>query len=71
LVSDIVYEENSHGAAIVRRRNGSEAFLASSIPDLQLNTLAIQLNSPNLEVDADSCNERGRKRILTEPQQAA
>lgn len=32
LVCDVVDEQNSHGAPIVRNRNGTEPFLASSVP---------------------------------------
>lgn len=71
LVGDVVNEENAHGAAIVGCRDGSESFLASSVPYLQLHTLAIELNGPDLEVDTDGCDEGGRERVLTKPQQAA
>jgi len=32
LVSDVVDEQNSHGAPVVRNSNGTEPFLASSVP---------------------------------------
>ena len=32
LVSDVVDEQNSHGAPVVRNSNGTEPFLTSSVP---------------------------------------
>jgi len=45
--------------------------LASSVPYLQLHALAVELNGTDLEVDADGGDERGRKRVFAEAQQAA
>ena len=49
--------------------DGSESFLPSGIPDLQFNTLSIQLNSSDFKVDSNSGDKRGSKRIIRESQQ--
>jgi hypothetical protein len=71
LVGDIVDEKDTHRAAIIGRRDGAEALLASSIPDLELHALAIELNGANLEVDANSGDEGRGEGVLAETQQAA
>ena len=71
LVRDIVDEQDAHGTTVVGRRDGTEALLAGRVPDLQLDALAVELNGPNLEVDADGGDEGGRERVLAEAQQAA
>ena len=42
-----------------------------SVPDLEFDALAIELDSANLEVDADGGDERGRERVFAEAQQTA
>ena len=71
LVGDVVDEEDAHRAAIIGCRDGAETLLASRIPDLQLHTLAVQLDGADLEVDADGGDERGREGVFTESQQTA
>lgn len=53
LVGDIVDEQNAHSTAVVGSGNSAEPFLTSRIPDLQLNPLAVELDGPDLKVDAD------------------
>jgi hypothetical protein len=45
LIGDVVDDDDPIGTAVVTAGNGSEAFLASCIPDLELNVLAINLDS--------------------------
>jgi len=71
LVRDVVYEQDAHGTAVVRCRDRAKPFLASSIPDLQLNALAVQLDGLDLEVNADGGDEAGSKRVIAESQQQA
>lgn len=71
LVGNIVDQQDAHGATVVGGSNGAEALLAGGIPDLQLYALAIELNGPDLEVDSDRGDERGRKGVLTEPKKTA
>lgn len=57
LISHIVDQENAHRTTVVGGGDGSETFLASCVPDLQLHSLSIQLDRADLEVDTDGCNE--------------
>jgi hypothetical protein len=56
-IGNIVDQQNPHGTSIVSRGDGSESFLAGSVPYLQLHPLSIKLNGSDLEVDANSGNE--------------
>ena len=56
-VSDVVNHNDAVGALVVARRDGLEALLTSSIPDLQLANLVIDVDGANLEVDADCWHE--------------
>lgn len=71
LVGDVVDQQYAHGAPIVGRGNGAEALLAGRVPYLQLHALAVELDGPDLEVDADGGDEGGGKRVFAEPQQTA
>lgn len=57
LVGNIVHEQNAHGTTVVCRGNCPEALLPGGIPDLELDTLAVELDRPNLEVDSDGGDE--------------
>jgi len=57
LVSDVVDEQNSHGAPVVRNGNGTEPFLASSVPDLEFDSFSVEFNGAYLEVDTDCGDE--------------
>jgi hypothetical protein len=61
LIRDIIDEKNTHGAAIISRGNGSEAFLAGGIPYLQLDALAVQLDRSDLEVYSNGGDEGRRE----------
>ena len=41
------------------------------VPYLQLHSLAVQLDRPDLEVNADGCDERGCEGILAESEKTA
>lgn len=71
LVGDVVYQQDAHGTSVVRGGDGAEPLLAGGIPDLQLDTLAIELDCPDLEVDTDRRDEGRREGVLAETQQAA
>ena len=71
LIGYVVDQEDTHRAAVIGRRDGAETLLASRIPDLQLHTLAVQLDGADLEVNADGGDERGREGVFTESQQTA
>ena len=71
LIRNIIDEQDAHGATVISGGNGTETLLTSGIPDLKLDALAIELDSTNLEVNANGGDERGRKRVFAESQQAA
>lgn len=71
LIGDVVYEEDTHSTAIVGGGDGAESLLAGGVPDLQLDTLSIELNGPDLEVDADGGDEGRGKGVFAEAQQTA
>ena len=45
--------------------------MASSVPDLQLDGFAVQLNGPNLEIDTDGADVAFGIGVVREPQQKA
>lgn len=67
-VGDIVHQQDPHGTTVVGRGYSSEPFLAGGVPDLQLDTLAIELDSSDFEVDANRRDEGRSKRVLAEAQ---
>lgn len=71
LVRDIVDEQDPHGAAVVHRGNGTEPLLSRSIPDLQLDSLSVNLYRPDLKVDTNRGDEGRRERVFGESQQQA
>jgi len=56
LVGNIIDDDNSVSAAVVRRCNGAESFLSGCVPDLELDRLSVQLDRSNFEVDTDRRN---------------
>ena len=52
LVGDVVHQHDAHGAAVVGRGDGPEPLLSRRVPNLQLDLLPVQLDCPDLEVDA-------------------
>eukprot|EP00531_Pseudo-nitzschia_arenysensis_P013583 CAMPEP_0116145440 /NCGR_PEP_ID=MMETSP0329-20121206/16591_1 /TAXON_ID=697910 /ORGANISM="Pseudo-nitzschia arenysensis, Strain B593" /LENGTH=178 /DNA_ID=CAMNT_0003641039 /DNA_START=390 /DNA_END=925 /DNA_ORIENTATION=- len=56
LVSDIVDDDNSVGAAVIGRCNGAESFLSSGIPDLELDCLSVQFNRSDFEINTNGGN---------------
>ena len=71
LIRHIVDQQNSHGTSVVCGGDGPEPFLSCGVPYLQLYPLAVQLNRPNLEVDADGGDEGRCEGVFAEAQQAA
>lgn len=76
LVGDVVDDDDAVRAPVVRGRDGPEPLLAGSVPldvrrrvethDLQLDGLALQLDGPYLEVDADRADVALRVRVVLE-----
>lgn len=71
LICDIIHKQDPHSTSVVHRRDCSETFLPSCVPYLQLDSLAVEVDRPDLEVDADGRDERRRERVFAEAQQAA
>lgn len=71
LIRNIIHQKYTHSTSIIRRCNRPESLLASGIPYLQLNSLSVQFNGANLEVDANSRDERRSERVLGETQETA
>lgn len=67
LIRHIVHEQNTHGTSVVCGGDGSESLLASSVPYLQFDPLAIQVYGPNLEIYADRRDETGCEAIFAKP----
>lgn len=53
MLADIVHEECSHGAAIVRRGDGTITLLSCRVPDLRLDRLSVDLDAAGGKFDAD------------------
>ena len=56
-VGHIVYQQNTHGTAVVRLCNSAKAFLTCRIPDLQFDSLAIHFNCTDLEINSNRRNK--------------
>lgn len=70
-ISDIIDEEDTHGTTVICGCDGSEAFLASSIPNLKLHPFPVKFDGANLKVDTNGRDERRGKGVLAEPKQTA
>ena len=68
-ISHIVNKEYAHCTTVVSRSDGTEAFLAGRVPDLQLDSLAIQFNCTDLEINANGGDERGSERVFTKAEE--
>jgi len=59
------------GTAVVRGRNGPEPFLSRSVPNLKFHDLSLQLDSPNLEINADGGDVALRISVVSKPKEQA
>jgi hypothetical protein len=71
LVGDVVNQQNAHSTSIVCGCDGTEALLASGVPDLQLHPLAVEFDGADLEVDTNGCDEGRREGVFAKAEQAA
>ena len=53
VLADVVDEQRTHGATVVCGGDSAVSLLASSIPDLRLNCLRIDLDRAGSKLDAD------------------
>ena len=58
LVCNIVDDDNTVCSSVVTGSNGSEAFLACCIPNLELDCLALKVERADLEIHSD-CRDVG------------
>lgn len=68
-VVDRVGKHYAHGPAVVGLRDGLEPFLPGGVPDLQLDSGAIEGQGLGLEVDADGGEVRGLEGVLAEAEE--
>eukprot|EP00295_Goniomonas_pacifica_P035461 CAMPEP_0175952210 /NCGR_PEP_ID=MMETSP0108-20121206/30620_1 /TAXON_ID=195067 ORGANISM="Goniomonas pacifica, Strain CCMP1869" /NCGR_SAMPLE_ID=MMETSP0108 /ASSEMBLY_ACC=CAM_ASM_000204 /LENGTH=234 /DNA_ID=CAMNT_0017278537 /DNA_START=113 /DNA_END=818 /DNA_ORIENTATION=- len=69
LIRHVVNNNDAVCPAVVAGSDGTEALLASSVPNLELDRLAIELKSTNLEVNTDGGDVALRVGIVREPEQ--
>lgn len=67
----VVGEDDAHGALVVGLRDGPEALLASRVPDLKLDVLAVDVDGLDLEVNADGRDVRRGEVVVGKAQQEA
>ena len=71
LIGDVVHDDDAVCAAVVRAGDGAETLLTGSVPNLELDHLAVELDRSDLEVDANGRDVRVRVRIVGETQEQA
>mmetsp|Transcript_42941 Transcript_42941/g.77611 ORF Transcript_42941/g.77611 Transcript_42941/m.77611 type:complete len:288 (-) Transcript_42941:108-971(-) len=67
-VADVVDQDDPVCSAVVRTRDGTEAFLPCRIPNLELDGLLVDGNGLEAEVNTDRCDIALRKGIICEAQ---
>ena len=68
-IGDGVSEYDSDGTLVVCLIDVLEAFLTSSVPNLQLDTLIVHLYGFDLEINANRGDMTGFELVIAEPQQ--
>lgn len=68
-IGHIVDDADAVGATVVGRCDGSETLLASSVPDLELHSLAIELDGSDFEVDTNGGDVRLGVSVICETQE--
>lgn len=71
LICNIINKQNAHSTSVICRRDCPEALLARCVPYLQLHALAVELDSPDLEIDANGGDEGRCEGVLAEPKETA
>mmetsp|Transcript_29799 Transcript_29799/g.69516 ORF Transcript_29799/g.69516 Transcript_29799/m.69516 type:complete len:203 (-) Transcript_29799:147-755(-) len=64
LARHVVHEQDSHRAAVVRRRDGPKPLLPGGVPNLQLDLLVVEGDCADLEIDPDRRDERLREGVV-------
>eukprot|EP00356_Strombidium_inclinatum_P002656 CAMPEP_0170478604 /NCGR_PEP_ID=MMETSP0208-20121228/73_1 /TAXON_ID=197538 /ORGANISM="Strombidium inclinatum, Strain S3" /LENGTH=110 /DNA_ID=CAMNT_0010750893 /DNA_START=364 /DNA_END=696 /DNA_ORIENTATION=+ len=68
-VSDIVSDNDTVRTLVVAGGDGLESLLASSIPDLELNGLAVDVDGSDLEIDTDGGHEVLVEHVVSETEE--
>ena len=66
LIRHVVNKQYTHCASVICSGDGPEPLLSSGISYLQLDSLAVQLDRPDLEIDTDGGDEGRGERVFTE-----
>lgn len=66
LIRHVVHEQDPHRSAVVCRRDSPEALLPCRVPYLKLDSFPVELDGPDLEVDADGCDEGRGEGVFAE-----
>ena len=70
-IRNIITQQNPHGSSIIRCSDSPEPLLTRRIPYLQLDSLSVQIDGSDLEIDPDGGDEGGRKGVFGESQETA
>lgn len=70
-VCHVIDHNDAMRSAVVAASDGAEALLASGVPNLQLDRLAVELDRTNLEVHADGGDVGLRVRIVSKAEEEA
>jgi hypothetical protein len=65
-VSDVVGNDDTVSSFIVTRSNGLESVLSCCVPDLEFNSLSVDIDGSDFEVDSDSWHELFLEDIVSE-----
>lgn len=68
-VGHVVDKQDPHSTTVVCCSDGTKAFLACCIPDLEFHSFPVQLDRADLEINSDSRDERWSERIFAETQE--
>eukprot|EP00443_Scrippsiella_acuminata_P067105 CAMPEP_0115522972 /NCGR_PEP_ID=MMETSP0271-20121206/80381_1 /TAXON_ID=71861 /ORGANISM="Scrippsiella trochoidea, Strain CCMP3099" /LENGTH=77 /DNA_ID=CAMNT_0002954339 /DNA_START=384 /DNA_END=617 /DNA_ORIENTATION=+ len=69
LVSDVIDDDDAVGAPVVAARDGAEALLPGGVPDLELASLALEVQGADLEVHTDGADVTLRVGVISEAEQ--
>mmetsp|Transcript_17737 Transcript_17737/g.27392 ORF Transcript_17737/g.27392 Transcript_17737/m.27392 type:complete len:256 (-) Transcript_17737:53-820(-) len=69
LIRYIIDDDNPMRTAVIRRGNSTETFLSCCIPDLQLDSLSVKLNSADFEINSNGRDVGFSVGIICEPKQ--
>ena len=71
LICNVINQQDAHSTSVICRRDCPEALLARRVPYLQLHALAVELDSPDLEINANGGDEGRCEGVLAESKETA